>query len=66
MRFSTDECSVLALVLEAILLPPSLGINFSKGSFIKKDLMAPVDSRGDMSQQQSAFAMKETNFMMSQ
>lgn len=64
MRFST-EYRVLALVCEAILLPSSLSINFSKGTFIKKDLIAPVDSRGDMSQQELALAVKDTNFIMS-
>lgn len=64
MRFSTEH-RVLALVCEALLLPSSLRINFSKDSFIEKDLMAPVDSRGDMSQQELALAVKDTNFIMS-
>lgn len=49
-RFSTGECRVLALIWEAILLPSRLGINWLKSSFVKKDLRAPVDNRGNMSQ----------------
>lgn len=63
MRFSI-ECRALALVRGVILLPSSLGINFLKGSFIKKGLMAPVDYRRNMSQQQSALEEREANFIM--
>lgn len=60
MRLSAAECRVLALVWEDILLLSRLGINWLKSNFVKKDLRAPVDNRGNMSQQCAAVAVKKT------
>ena len=51
MRFSAGGCRALALTWEHILLVSGLGINWLESSFVKKDPRAPVDDRGNMSQQ---------------